>query len=78
MREWHFRRSLFNISALVWTPGSENYMFSRLNGMAWLAGAILLSLSVSLPARAQRRHLDARPREGKAAFLHLLRLPWDR
>jgi cytochrome c553 len=43
-------------------------MFSRLNGVAWLAGALLLSLSVSLPARAQSSTSTPDPVKGKQLF----------
>ena len=43
-------------------------MFLRLNGMAWLAGAILLSLSVSLSARADSGAATPDPVKGKKLF----------
>jgi cytochrome c553 len=43
-------------------------MFSRLNGVAWLAGATVLSLSVSLSARAQSATSTPDPVKGKELF----------
>jgi len=43
-------------------------MFSRLNGVAWLAGAILLSSSVSLSARAESGTSTPDPVKGKQLF----------
>jgi cytochrome c553 len=43
-------------------------MFSRLNGVAWLAGTILLSLSASLSAQAQSATSTPDPVKGKELF----------